>query len=62
MKQPLLFEMAQKDAQALANLYHRPYYVVRGRISYWTVAAWPRSSGRKHQVLPEDGKVDLAYF
>ena len=48
-----LFEKAVKNAQELADLYHAPYYVKRGRFSYWTVSAVKGIL----RVLPTDGKV-----
>jgi len=53
MKYPELFERARREAQTLADLYHAPYYVARGRISYWTVS--PVKGVLK--VLPSDSKV-----
>ena len=52
-KHPELFEKAVKDAQNLADLYHAPYYVARGRWVYWTVSPVKGVI----EVLPTDGKI-----
>ncbi len=50
---PEQFEIARKEAQELADLYHAPYFVTRGRINFWTVS----SAKGVVRVLPLDGKV-----
>uniref|UniRef100_A0A6M3Y3W2 Uncharacterized protein n=2 Tax=viral metagenome TaxID=1070528 RepID=A0A6M3Y3W2_9ZZZZ len=52
-KHPELFEKAIKDAQVLADLYHAPYYVARGRFNYWTVSPVKGVL----EVLPTDKKI-----
>ena len=46
---------ATKEAQELADLYHSPYYVCRGRFTRYTVS--PIAKRGRFEVLPTDGKI-----
>lgn len=47
---------AIKEAQELADLYHCPYYVCRGRFTKYTVSAVGKQG--RTEVLPKDGKIE----
>jgi len=49
-------EQALKEAQELANLYHNPYYVSRGKFTKYTIS--PVSKRGRIEVLPQDGIIE----
>jgi len=52
-------QQAVEEAQKLADLYHSPYYVCRGRFTRYTISPIPKRG--RIEVLPKDGRVE-PYF